>query len=298
MWVTPWAAMTSQNRLAELWLQHHGAARAQHRPYRPALGVDVEKRQITQVGVVGTEVDVGWVDLATPQHVGVRVHHRLGLGRGARGEHDAHRPQRIRVEGGHGILVAGDRVEALQSMIELVVRRRLARVVVGANGPRQVRSGLGDHRRELRLSDGTDGARVLDEVAQFGGDAAGVGGHRHAAQAGDRVPGNDGLRAVLGVDQHRIANADAALAQAGSHLPGRLGELAVGPGAHRPALGFPHQEGVIAPVCGALIEQPAHVLTVELIAGHRFCSDRRDFDRIGHRLVTPRSHRFCRSRGI
>ena len=100
MWVTPCGRRRRPEPAGRpLGHEHHGGADAEHREERPALGVDVEERQVDQVAVVGAQVDVAGPGAAGPHRVGVGVHDGLRAARGARGEHDPERAASARSVG-------------------------------------------------------------------------------------------------------------------------------------------------------------------------------------------------------
>ena len=164
--------------------------------------------------------------------------------------------------------VAVERGERFAAVVQLIRGRRFTRVVVGDDDPVELGARGGHHVCELRLGDGRLRARVLDEVPELGRHAAGVGRDRYASETRHGIPGNYRLGAVLGMDQDGVALPDSPGGQATGDLPGFGRELGIGPAAAVSVLGLPHQEGVVATVLGSVVDEPAHVLPVELEPRH------------------------------
>jgi hypothetical protein len=136
---------------------------------------------------------------------------------------------------------------------------RLAVVVARHRNPLQRLATARHQFGKFGLGDACHRAAVLRVITQFIGHGARIGRHRDRAHPGAGVPGQQGLGAVVQVDQDTVAGLDTALLQARSDA-GDVGmELAVGPDLIRAVERRPDQERVIAPAAGALLDQPGHV---------------------------------------
>ena len=208
-----------------------------------------------QVDIVGAQVFVYGVDARAPQGVGVGPQHALGPRGGARGVLHAARGQRVRCAARRDWRV--QRVEVVG--VWGAVRGGIAVVVGGHREPAQTFATLCHQFGKLGLGDAGHGGAVLGVIGQLVAHGAGIGGDGDCADPGASVPGQQGLRAVVQMDQHPLTGSDAALRQAARNAAHALVKLAVGPGLVRAVEGRPDHEGMIAPGLGAGFQQPGDV---------------------------------------
>ena len=116
---------------------------------------------------------------------------------------------------------------------------------------------------KLWLGDRCHRATVLGVVRQLVVCGAGVGGHRHRAQPAAGIPGQQGLGAVVEMDQHPVAGEHAAPRQATRDATDLVVEAGIGPGLGWALEGLPDDERMVGPGLGAVRQQRGHVQATE-----------------------------------
>jgi hypothetical protein len=86
-----------------------------------------------------------------------------------------------------------------------------------------------------------------------------MGRHRHRAEPGAGIPGQQRFGAVVQVDQYALAAAHAALVQAAGDAADTVVEFSVADALRRAVEGRPDDERMVASRPRTLLEQPGHV---------------------------------------
>src|SRR6185295_6495810 len=100
---------------------------------------------------------------------------------------------------------------------------------------------------------------MASEIFHFRRRRAGVGGDGNGAEFDAGKPGQNGLDAIVEMDQHIFARLDAALDEAGGKRSDTFVKLAVGPAPREALERRPDQEWMVAAAFGAHPQQPRHV---------------------------------------
>ena len=249
-------------------------ATGEHRHKRRGLEIGMERRHGREQAVVGRKVALPVAIVAAIEHVGVGKFNTLRVARGARGENDHSRIERVDVDRSRKLacLLGNFRVEVARRAEKPLVarvgdeqRRHMVRLSAKRTGNAAFHAlavvalaiGLGDNHRDVAL---------LEHVHAFGKRMLHVDGHRHRAEFGARHAACDVLGAVVELHAHILAGGHADRAKKIRNAIDVCIEFGIGEIALRAIFAMKFKEGMRPPVSG---EPFPHVS--QILVSHNSC---------------------------
>jgi len=155
--------------------------------------------------------------------------------------------------------VGEERLKTIAVLCGGAARGREACVVRNHRHPAQVAALRRDHLGIGGLRERGDGAAMVGKIPHFRRRRAGIGGDRDGAEFDAGKPGQQGLDAIVEMDQYEFARFDATRGKSRGQRSDALVEFTVTPAPRRRIERRPDQKRMIAPGSGPHLEQPRHV---------------------------------------